>query len=430
MIVVDKLLTGFDEPKNTVLYIDKPLKQHNLIQAIARVNRLHTKKQFGYLIDYRGILRELDTTIEKYQDLAERTQGGFDIDDLKGLYNRMDTEYKKLPGLYDDLWAIFSGVKNKQDGQALRQALAPKIDTIDGQLTDTNLKLRNDFYDALTAFANCLKVALQSATYFEDKSFDDKRQLYKNTLKSMSQLRQQVRADAEETVDYDEYSENIRAMLDKHIAGVSIEEPEGAYLVGNMGKDAKPEQMTDDEANNKKDVITGRVTKMIEQDLADDPYAQEYFSNLLKQAIEKTKEMFDSPVKQYLLFADFEQQVKDREVAGMPTDRFAELDPKIKRHVQAYYGLFLKHGLLKENGGEPLPLTEEQCFQYALDIDGIVRKAVAEFSINPSEIENQIRLGLLPLLFNDVGIDKAQAIITDVIQITRLGLSGNNKSGH
>ena len=53
MIVVDKLLTGFDEPKNTVLYIDKPLKQHNLIQAIARVNRLHQKKQFGYLIDYR-----------------------------------------------------------------------------------------------------------------------------------------------------------------------------------------------------------------------------------------------------------------------------------------------------------------------------------------------------------------------------------------
>jgi type I restriction enzyme R subunit len=424
MIVVDKLLTGFDEPKNTVLYIDKPLKQHNLIQAIARVNRLHRKKQFGYLIDYRGILKELDITIEKYQDLAERTQGGFDIDDLKGLYNRMDTEYKKLPGLYDDLWAIFSGVKNKQDGQALRQALAPKIDTIDGQLTDTNLKLRNDFYAALTAFANCLKVALQSATYFEDKSFDNKRNLYKSTLKSMSQLRQQVRADAEETVDYDEYSENIRAMLDKHIAGVSIEEPEGAYLAGNMGKDAKPEQMTDDEAKNKKDVITGRVTKMIEQDLADDPYAQEYFSNLLKQAIEKTKEMFDSPVKQYLLFADFEQQVKDRDVAGLPTDRFAELDPKIKRHVQAYYGLFLK--VL----GEPSPLTEDQCFQYALDIDGIVRKAVAEFSINPSEIENQIRLGLLPLLFADVGIETAQAIITDVIQITRLGLSGNNKSGH
>ncbi|MFG0732271.1 type I restriction endonuclease subunit R [Photobacterium damselae] len=419
MIVVDKLLTGFDEPKNTVLYIDKPLKQHNLIQAIARVNRLHSKKQFGYLIDYRGILRELDTTIEKYQDLAERTQGGFDIDDLKGLYNRMDTEYKKLPGLYDELWSIFANVKNKQDGQALRQALAPNIENIDDQLTDTNLKPRNDFYNALTAFANCLKVALQSATYFEDKSFDNKRELYKKTLKSMTQLRQQVRADAEETVDYDEYSENIRAMLDKHIAGVSIEEPKGAYLVDNMGKEAKPAQMTDDEAKNKKDVITGRITKMIDQDLADDPYAQEYFSNLLKQAIAQTKEMFDSPIKQYLLFADFEQQVKDREIAGIPTDRFAELDPKIKRHVQAYYGLFLKVV------GEPASLTEEQYFHYALEIDSIVRKAVAEYSINPSEIENQIRLGLLPLLYNDVGIDRAQVIISDVIQITRLGLSGH-----
>lgn len=62
LIVVDKLLTGFDEPKNTVLYIDKPLKEHNLIQAIARVNRLHPDKEFGLLIDYRGILSELDTT--------------------------------------------------------------------------------------------------------------------------------------------------------------------------------------------------------------------------------------------------------------------------------------------------------------------------------------------------------------------------------
>ncbi len=419
MIVVDKLLTGFDEPKNTVLYIDKPLKQHNLIQAIARVNRLHQKKQFGYLIDYRGILTELDATIADYQELAERTLGGFDIDDLKGLYARMDTEYKKLPGLYSHLWAIFDGVQNKQDGQALRQALAPKIDTIDGQLTDTNLKKREDFYSALTQFANCLKVALQSATYFNDKSFDDKRDLYKKTLKSMSELRKQVREDAEETVNYDEFAESIRALLDKHIAGVEIQESKGVYLVGNMGKAPKPEEMSDDEARNKKDVITGRVTKIIEQDLADDPYAQEYFSNLLKKAIEQAKEMFDAPVKQYLLFADFEQQVKERNVAGIPTDRFAELDPKIRRHVQAYYGLFLQH--VTEN-----PLSEQECFDFSMRIDEIVTAAVAEFSINPSEIENQIRRALLPILFKAVGMDKAKAIITDIIQITRLGVAGHH----
>ncbi|MDF5655036.1 HsdR family type I site-specific deoxyribonuclease [Vibrio parahaemolyticus] len=420
MIVVDKLLTGFDEPKNTVLYIDKPLKQHNLIQAIARVNRLHQKKQFGYLIDYRGILKELDASIASYQELEERIKGGFDIDDLKGLYSRMDTEYKKLPGFYSDLWAIFEGVQNKQDGQALRQALAPKIDTIDGQLTDTNQKKREDFYAALTTFSNCLKVALQSATYFEDKSFDDKQELYKKTLKSMSELRKQVREDAEETVDYDEYAENIRTMLDKHIGGVEIQESRGAYLVGNMGKNVKPEELTDDDARNKRDAITGRVTKMIDQDLADDPYAQEYFSKLLKQAIQQAKDMFDAPVKQYLLFADFEEQVKERNVDGIPTDRFAELDPKVKRHVQAYFGLFLKHL------SDVTSLNEEERFNYAVQIDEVVTASVAEFSINPQEIENQIRRKLLPVLFKAIGMDTAKLIIADVIQITRLGVAGHH----
>jgi type I restriction enzyme R subunit len=81
-IVVDKLLTGFDEPRNAVLYIDKHLKDHNLLQAIARVNRLHEDKKFGLLVDYRGILKELDTSLKEYQKLAERTQGGYDIEDL------------------------------------------------------------------------------------------------------------------------------------------------------------------------------------------------------------------------------------------------------------------------------------------------------------------------------------------------------------
>lgn len=420
MIVVDKLLTGFDEPKNTVLYIDKPLKEHNLIQAIARVNRLHSKKQFGYLIDYRGILKELDTTIEKYQDLAERTQGGFDIDDLKGLYNRMDTEYKKLPGLHSDLWAIFEAVKNKQDGPALRQALAPKVQDVDGKLVDTNLKKRDDFYSALTAFSNCMKVALQSATYFEDKSFDNKRDLYKRDLKAFVDLRKQVREDADETINYDEYAEDIRSLLDKHIAGIEVKEPEGAYLVGNLGKDVKPQDMSDDEARNQTDKITGRITKMIEQDLADDPYAQEYFSKMLKKAIEDAKAMFDAPVKQYILFADFEQEVKDRKVADVPND-FVDDSGKLNKHAQAYFGLF-KH-LFDSEFLNDKALDNDKLVALAFSIDDVVNTAVAEYSINPAEIENAIHMKLLPLLFADLGLDNAQKLIEEVLKITRLGLA-------
>jgi len=420
MIVVDKLLTGFDEPKNTVLYIDKPLKEHNLIQAIARVNRLHSKKQFGYLIDYRGILKELDTTIEKYQDLAERTQGGFDIDDLKGLYNRMDTEYKKLPGLHSDLWAIFEGVKNKQDGPALRQALAPKVQEVDGKLVDTNLKKRDDFYSALTAFSNCMKVALQSATYFEDKSFDNKRDLYKRDLKAFVDLRKQVREDADETINYDEYAEDIRSLLDKHIAGIEVKEPDGAYLVGNLGKDVKPQDMSDDEARNQTDKITGRITKMIEQDLADDPYAQEYFSKMLKKAIEDAKAMFDAPVKQYILFADFEQEVKERQIVDMP-DEFVDDSGKLNKHAQAYFGLF-KH-LFDADFLNEKSLDNDKLVALAFSIDDVVNTAVAEYSINHAEIENAIHMKLLPMLFAELGLDNAQKLIEEVLKITRLGLS-------
>ena len=420
MIVVDKLLTGFDEPKNTVLYIDKPLKQHNLIQAIARVNRLHEKKRFGYLIDYRGILKELDITIEKYQDLAERTQGGFDIEDLKGLYNAMDTEYKQLPRLHSELWAIFSSVKNKQDGQALRQVLAPKMQEIDGRVVDTRLKERDDFYAALTAFSNAMKIALQSASFFEDTSFDNKRDRYKQDLKAFINLRKQVREDADETIDYDEYEADIRSLLDKHIAGLEVREAKGAYLVGNLGKDVKPEALSDDEARNQTDKITGRVTKMIEQDLADDPYAQEYFSKLLKQAIADAKAMFDAPVKQYMMFADFEQAVKDRDVADMP-NAFIDDSGKLNKHAQAYFGLF-KH-LFEADFLVDKELDNDKLVAYAFEIDKIVKTAVAEYSINPAEIENAISVKLLPMLFMDLGIDKAQQLIEEVLKITRLGLS-------
>jgi type I restriction enzyme R subunit len=275
-----------------------------------------------------------------------------------------------------------------------------------------------------------MKVALQSASFFDDKSFDGKaadkgsREHFKATLKMFANLRKQVREDANETVDYDEYAEDVRQLLDKHIAGININEPEGAYLVSNLGKEVKPQDahsygLSDDETRNQKDKITGRVTKMIEQDLADDPYAQEYFSNLLKKAIEEAKAMFDAPVKQYILFADFEQQVKQRKMPDMPT-AFTDTQGKLNKYAQAYFGLF-KH-LFQSDVLTSADIDENKLIQYAFDIDNIVKTAVAEFSINPSEIENAISVKLLPMLFADLGIDNAQILIEEVLKIMRLGI--------
>lgn len=420
LIVVDKLLTGFDEPKNTVLYIDKPLKEHNLIQAIARVNRLHPKKKFGLLIDYRGILSELDTTIQKYQDLASRTQGGYDINDIAGLYNQMSTEYKRLPQLYKQLWAIFDGAKNKNDIEQLRQVLVPKIEERSGELVDVNLKVREDFYEALTAFASCLKVALQSATFFEDKSFSDQdRRHYKETVKQLSGLRQMVQQDAGEKIDYDQYAEQVKKLLDKHVVGVEVKDPDGVYEVGKMGQQ-QMEDWSEEKTRNETDIIKTRVTRMIEQELRDDPYAQEAFSKLLRQAIEEAEKLFEHPLKQYLLFHEFEEQVQDRRLDDMP-DVFSG-----NRHAQAYFGVFKK--LLPEVFVATDQQVQDKWIKLAFEVDQMVDVAVAENSINPQNIEADIRKKLLPLMFKECktiggGMDQAKKVVEMVVQITRVGLS-------
>lgn len=422
LIVVDKLLTGFDEPKNAVLYIDKPLKEHNLIQAVARVNRLHPKKRFGLLIDYRGILKELDTTIQKYQDLASRTQGGYDFDDLVGLYAQMSTEYKLLPQLYKQLWVIFSGVKNKNDIEQLRQVLVPRIEDVAGELVDVNIKVREDFYEALTQFSSCLKIALQSATFYEDKSFSDEdRRHYKETVKQFSSLRQLAKQDAGETVQYDEYAEQIKKLMDKHVVGVQVKESTGVYEVGKMGHPQKPEEWSEDKTRNETDIIKTRVIKKIEQALRDDPYAQEAFSKLLLKAIEEAESLFDHPLKQYMLFREFEEQVDERKTPDIPNVFEGN------RHAQAYFGLFKK--ILPEVFAVTNQQVQDKWVELAFTIDKSVEASVAEHSINPQNIEADIRKKLLPIMFKECkavggGMNQSKAIVEWVVQIVRVGLSG------
>jgi type I restriction enzyme R subunit len=421
LIVVDKLLTGFNEPKNAVLYIDKPLKEHNLIQAIARVNRLHSKKKFGLLIDYRGILAELDTTIARYQDLASRTQGGYDINDITGLYNQMSSEYKRLPKLYKNIWAIFSNVKNKKDTEQLRQVLVPKIEERDGELIDIHQKVREDFYDALTEFASCLKIALQSTTFFQDSSFtDDDRRDYKETVKQFTELRQSIQQSTGEIIDYKQYADQVKKLLDKHVVGIEVKEPAGVYEVSKMGQKQQPKDWSEEKTRNETDIIKTRVAKMIEQELRDDPYAQEAFSKLLRQAIVEAEKLFDHPLKQYMLFHEFEQQVQERQLDDIP-DVF-----KGNRQAQAYFGVFKKN--LPEVFASFDAKIQDKWITLAFTVDTCVKTAIAEHSINPQNIEKSIRHKLLPIMHEECkaigrGIDQAKNIVEMVVQITRIGLN-------
>lgn len=183
----------------------------------------------------------------------------------------------------------------------------------------------------------------------------------------------------------------------------------------------QPEEWNENKTRNETDIIKTRVSRMIEQELRDDPYAQEAFSKLLRQAIEEAEKLFEHPLKQYMLFREFEEQVQERRLSDIP-DAFAG-----HRHAQAYFGVFKK--VLPEVFAITDSQVQDKWIKLAFEIDTVVDASVAEHSINPQNIEAGIRKKLLPRMFQECkaigsGMEQAKKIVEMVVQITRVGLSG------
>ena len=204
IIVVDKLLTGFDAPRNVVLYLTRRLKEHTLLQAIARVNRVFEGKDFGYVIDYAGVLHGLSEALDLYGSLA-----GFDADDLEGTLLDVSLETARLPQLHSALWAIFNPVRNRRDQEEYEQLLADEA-------------LRDDFKRALAAYARTLAVALGSVQFL-DGTPESKVQKYRNDVKFFEALRRAVRRRYAETVDFSDYEPKIQRLLDTHVGTGEVE---------------------------------------------------------------------------------------------------------------------------------------------------------------------------------------------------------------
>lgn len=206
--------------------------------------------------------------------------------------------------------------------------------------------------------------------------------------------------------------------MDKHVVGIEVRESKGIYEVNRMGHHQKPEEWSDDKTRNETDIIKTRIARQIEQDLNNDPYAKAKFSELLRDAIKEAEAMFDYPLKQFLLFKEFEEQVQDRKLDEIP-DQFEG-----NRHAQALFGIFklvLPEAVEQSQEGEL-----QSWIDLAFQVDTLVTAAVAENSINPQNIEASIRKGLLPLLFKTckeagAGMDQAKAMVEHVVQITRKG---------
>jgi type I restriction enzyme, R subunit len=347
IIVVDKLLTGFDEPKNTVLYLTRNLQGHKLLQAVARVNRIYQDKEFGYIIDYYGVIENLDDALEMYSSFEE-----FDADDLAGTLINIADEIKKLPQKHSELWDIFKTVANRRDAEAYQVLLKDEA-------------VRVLFYDKLAVFARGLKLAL-SAIQFHNEVDVKIRDRYKEDLSMFLKLRLAVVARYSDTVDYSQYEGQIQKLIDTHITTGKVEVITELVNIFDKEKFQQEVENTTGKAA-KADKIASRTAKHISEKMEEDPAFYKKFSQMLKETIADYEAKRITEV-QYLSKV---QQILENVL--LHTDGDIPEILKEKDTAKAFYGLAAE--VLSQKMKDPVAAKQISA-QAAIRVDELIKGAV------------------------------------------------------
>ena len=331
LIVVSKLLTGFDAPRNTVLYLTRNLKEHTLLQAIARVNRLYDDddgakpKEFGYIIDYAGILGELDQALTTYSALD-----GFEEGDLAGALISINDEVRQLPQRHAELWDVFKTVSNRQDEEAFEQLLGDE-------------KIRENFYERLSAYAKTLAIAMSSEEFITTTP-ENRLKGYKADLKRFTNLKAAVKLRYAESIDYRDYEPKIQKLLDTHISAsevLKLNEPVNIFDVAAF-QQVVEEQGQGKPTAAKADMIAHATKRAITEHLDEDPAFFEKFSKLIQQAIDDYRAGRISDLEYLKRASEIKDAVVNRKTDDVPAvlhgnDHaiacFGILEPYFGRHV-------------------------------------------------------------------------------------------------
>jgi len=373
--VVEKLLTGFDAPCNSVLYIDKSLKEHNILQAIARVNRLFEGKDYGLVVDYRGIFGELNEAIDTYEALENE---GFEREDIEGTIVDASEEIRQLPQRHTDLWEVFKDVANKNDIEALQLYLEP-------------IDIRDEFYARLGKFAKTLQLAL-SNPIFQDETPEDKKKKYTNDLKRFLNLRASVKQRYGESVDYSSYEAQIRNMVNKYIGASQVKqivEPVDVFDRHNLEKEL--EDIEGDAA--KADAIASRMKKTITEKMDEDPILYKRLSDLIEKAIAENR-------AQRLSDADYLKRIKNH-LDEMREQGSSSLPSILSGHddAKAYFGIINEHLPLANDIKSIIPLAAD----IALRAEEIIDSHKIRDWIHKIDIQNAMLNDMEDYLFSMKG---------------------------
>ena len=302
------------------------LRDHTLLQAIARVNRLYedeslgTAKEFGYVVDYVSVLGELDKALTMY---AEAGLADFDEEDLAGTLKSVHEEVAKLPQRHSDLWDIFKSVKNRRDEEAYETLLADDA-------------IREDFYERLTEYAKTLGLALSTERFIMTTP-DAKLNQYKDDLRRFQKLKAAVKLRFADSIDYRDYEPKIQKLLDTHISAsevIQLNEPVNIFDEKNFQQVKEERGVYETKTTAARaDAIAHATKRAITEHMGEDPAFYEKFSKLIQQAIDdfRAKRISD---QEYLKQAlGFRESVVSRKHDDVPDALQGN------EHAIAFYGI-------------------------------------------------------------------------------------------
>ena len=224
LIVVDKLLTGFDAPAATYLYIDKEMRDHNLFQAICRVNRVNgERKEYGYIVDYKHLFENIEGAIEDYTNGAF---SGYDKADIEGLLKSKVEEAKKdLDTALERCDRLSEPVKDPKGVDEFFDWFC--YDQHKGTEEEhqaviiLNARKREDFYDACYALVRrytAIAMQMKEAGYTEEEA----EKIY-HKVKTYDELRNAISKRCGDYVDLKKFDAEMRALLDDYVVSSRVE---------------------------------------------------------------------------------------------------------------------------------------------------------------------------------------------------------------
>lgn len=363
LIVCSKLLTGFDAPICQVLYIDKELKEHGLLQAIARTNRLHDGKEYGLIVDYRGLIQKLDAAMDMYSGAGLEN---FESGDLRGVVIDVLEALGQLRTAYTNLIDIFTDIKNLDDTEAVEVALADE-------------KRCEQFYNLLCAFGRALNLALNSEQVYAALPREERKK-YQDCFVFFSKVRRSVKIRYCDAIDNSEYEPLMQNLLDTHLSVAGLKQITSPVDI--LNKDDFEQELEElGSLHAKADAITSRLSKSISAKYEENPAYYDSFSKRIKDALDQYKEKVISEAE-YL--AKMRSILEDYR-SGKSSVSYPE---RIKHnvHAQAFYGVIT--ALFDDAQVEGM--TPDFAAEIAEEITAIIAKHSCVDWTNNQTIHNRI----------------------------------------